>query len=142
MPGERVKKRDRRYSHTREAVGWGLIVVTPLNLILLYLLNYASWPPNDLFTPQVIYALSVSFSLTLVGMVLVIEEIGLNVQEREKRQLKRPEGVVCPVCGAVMRPGQSKCSICGSSPLKECASCGTLMSISSEQCPRCGYGGV
>ncbi len=139
MSASAAKGPEGKYGNSREAVGWGLVAITPLNLLLAYLLNYLDPASSGPFTTQVIYSLSVSASFSLIGVVLVIEEIAFRVQEREKKKVKRQEGAVCPVCGAVMRPGQARCSICGSSPLRECPNCGTLMSISSKMCSRCGY---
>ncbi len=128
------------YGLVREAVGWGLIAITPINLLLLYLINYLNGTTTGFYTEQVIYYFAASSSLSVIGIAFVVEEYGKRIQERERRQMKRRIGILCSVCGAVMGQGETKCRICGSSPLKECASCGSLMSITAEQCPRCGYG--
>lgn len=130
---------NRRYSLTKEAVGWGLISITPFNLFLLLVFDYFPELRDGLFEVQMMYYLSIAAAFSVVGVMFVIEERGSAFQERQRRQIKRPEGIRCSVCGAVMRPGETKCGICGSSPLKECPRCRTLMSLSSEHCPKCGY---
>lgn len=130
---------DRSYNLLKEAIGWGLISITPFNLFLMVVFDYLLDLKDGLFAIQMIYYLSVAAAFSVVGVMFVIEVRGSTSQERQRRQIKRPEGIVCSVCGAVLRPGETKCVICGSSPLKQCPSCGTLMSLSSEHCPKCGY---
>ena len=133
---------NRRYNLLKEAIGWGMISITPFNLLLLTIFDYLLYLKEGLFSLQMIYYFSVAAAFSVVGIMFVIEVRGSSSQERQRRQIRRPEGIVCSVCGAVMRPGETKCGICGSSPLKECPSCGTLMSLSSERCPKCGYSTV
>lgn len=133
---------NRSYNLLKEAVGWGLIAVTPFNLLVIAVLDYLPLPKEGLFAMQIVYYFSVAAAFSVVGIMFVIEEKGYASQERQRRQIKRPEGIVCSVCGAVMRPGETKCGICGSSPLKECPRCRTLMSLNSEHCPKCGYSTV
>lgn len=113
--------------------------MTPFNILVLYVVDYITGSHSGFLSPEVIYYFSASISFSVVGIVLVVEEIGSITQQIQRRGIRRPEGVVCSVCGAVVRAGESKCRICGSSPLKQCPQCGTLMSISAEQCPKCNY---
>lgn len=130
---------NRSYDLLKEAIGWGLIIITPFNLFLMIVFDYLLGLRDGLFAIQMIYYLSVAAAFSVVGVMFVIEVRGSTFQERQRREIKRPEGIVCSVCGAVMRPGETKCTICGSSPLKECPRCGTLMSLNSQLCPKCGY---
>ncbi len=138
MSQQRKTNLDRQYAAIREGVGFGLVLITPVNLLLLYAVNLLLGVDTGYFTTQVIYYLSASSSLSVVGVVFVIDEAASRSAERQKRQQKRTEGAMCTVCGAFMRPGETKCGICGSAPFKSCVNCGTLMTLSTQVCPKCG----
>ncbi|MBX8632436.1 MAG: hypothetical protein KIY12_07335 [Thermoplasmata archaeon] len=120
-----------------EAFGWGLISVTPLNIfIFLYYYVFLGIGSPEMMLYSA-YLLSASLSVTIIGMVLVIEKHAFLQASRIKSSAVRKRANICTVCGALVASDRVECPVCSSKLLKTCISCNLIMNVGESRCPRC-----